>query len=195
MQLFILYLSLKVMIRKISLLFLAFVIAGGISCFAQMTTTTGMSPANYVQNVLLGGGVTVSNVSYTGYANAIGEFSITGANNLGMSNGLVMTTGTAMLNDPTYGPNMGPHGPNNTSGAGTDNATPGDPYLTALAGITTYNAAILEFDFVPNGDTISFNYVFGTEEYMEWITGGFADVFAFVLFWLRHCTGWSHCAV
>ncbi len=169
------------MIKRISVLFSALFLAGSFASFAQMTTTTGMTPADYVQNVLLGGGVTVSNVSYTGYANAIGEFNITGANNLGMSNGLVMTTGTAMLNDPTYGSNMGPHGPNNTSGAGADNGMPGDSYLTSLAGITTYNAAILEFDFVPNGDTISFNYVFGTEEYMEWITGGFADVFAFVL--------------
>ncbi|MFZ5555076.1 MAG: choice-of-anchor L domain-containing protein [Bacteroidota bacterium] len=149
--------------------------------FAQMTTTTGMTPLQYVQNVLLGGGVTVSNVTYTGYANAIGEFSITGPTNLGMSNGLVMTTGTAMSNDPTYGANMGPHGPNNAPGAGADNMQPGDPYLTGLAGTQTFNAAILEFDFMPVGDTVKFNYVFGTEEYMEWISGGFADVFAFVL--------------
>lgn len=148
---------------------------------AQMTTTTGMTPTQYVQNVLLGGGVTVSNVTYTGYANAIGEFSIAGATNLGMTNGLVMTTGTAMLNDPTYGTNMGPHGPNLSTGAGADNMQPGDAYLTSVAGAQTYNAAILEFDFTPVGDTVKFNYVFGTEEYMEWITGGFADVFAFVL--------------
>jgi hypothetical protein len=148
---------------------------------AQMTTTTGMTPTQYVQNVLLGGGVTISNVTYTGYANAIGEFTIAGSTNLGMTNGLVMTTGTAMLNDPTYGSNMGPHGPNTSTGAGADNMQPGDAYLTSVAGAQTYNAAILEFDFVPVGDTVKFNYVFGTEEYMEWITGGFADVFAFVL--------------
>jgi len=72
-------------------------------------------------------------------------------------------------------------GPNNATGSGVDNAEPGDPYLTTVAGTQTYNAAILEFDFTPVGDTVKFNYVFGTEEYMEWITGGFADVFAFVL--------------
>ncbi len=146
-----------------------------------MATTTGMTPTQYVTNVLLGGGVTVSNVTYTGYANAIGEFNITGATNLGMSNGLVMTTGTAMFTDPTYGTNLGPHGPNNSTGAGADNGQPGDAYLTTVANAQTYNAAILEFDFIPVGDTVKFNYVFGTEEYMEWVTGGFADVFAFVL--------------
>jgi gliding motility-associated-like protein len=170
-----------IMKNKVYLFVISFFLLGINDISAQMTTTTGMTPTDYVQNVLLGGGVTVSNVTYTGYANAIGEFNIAGANNLGMTNGLVMTTGTAMFNDPLYGVNLGPHGPNNTSGAGADNGTPGDPYLTSIANAQTFNAAILEFDFVPNGDTISFNYVFGTEEYMEWITGGFADVFAFVL--------------
>jgi gliding motility-associated-like protein len=152
-----------------------------LSTNAQMTTTTGMTPLQYVQNVLLGGGVTVSNVTYTGYNNAMGEFSIAGATNLGMSNGLVLTTGTALEVDPTYGTGLGPHGPNDQAGAGTDNGQPGDPYLTTVANAQTYNAAILQFDFIPVGDTVKFNYVFGTEEYMEWVTGGFADVFAFVL--------------
>ncbi len=92
-----------------------------------------------------------------------------------------MTTGTVMANDPTYGVGVGPQGPNNSTGSGVDNQTPGDPYLTTIAGIGTHNAAILEFDFIAQADSVKFNYVFGTEEYMEWITGGFADVFAFVL--------------
>jgi hypothetical protein len=59
---------------------------------------------------------------------------------------------------------------------------PGDAYLTSVAGVTTENAAILEFDFVPQSDSIKFKYVFGTDEYMEYVpTGNYADVFAFVL--------------
>jgi len=157
------------------------------TCFltskAQMTTTTGMTALQYVQNVLLGGGVTVSNVTYTGYNNAIGEFNIAGATNLGMTNGLVLTTGSVLANDPLGfgGGTDGPHGPNNSTGAGIDNNQPGDTYLTSIAGANTFNRAILEFDFIPVGDTVKFNYVFGTEEYMEYVTGGYADVFAFVL--------------
>ena len=86
-----------------------------------------------------------------------------------------------MANDPTFGVGVGPQGPNNSTGSGVDNQTPGDPYLTTIAGTGTHNAAILEFDFIAQADSVKFNYVFGTEEYMEWITGGFADVFAFVL--------------
>lgn len=164
--------------RTLSLIFVLFFSCG---LFAQLTTSTAMTPTQLVNNVLLGGGITATNVTFTGYANAIGSFSVTGTNNLGMSNGVVMTTGTVLANDPTYGAGMGPQGPNNSSGSGADNLQPGDPYLTTVAGANTFNAAILEFDFVPQSDTIKFNYVFGTEEYMEWITGGFADVFAFVV--------------
>ena len=149
--------------------------------FCQITTSNALTPTQLVNNILLGGGITATNITFTGYANAIGTFSVTGTNNLGMNSGVVMTTGTILANDPNYGANMGPQGPNNTSGAGVDNGQPGDPYLTGVAGTNTYNAAILEFDFIPQSDTIKFNYVFGTEEYMEWITGGFADVFAFVV--------------
>jgi gliding motility-associated-like protein len=153
----------------------------------QMTTDNTLTPTQLVQNVLLGGGVTVSNVQFSGYQNAIGRFQITGSNNLGISEGIVLTTGSIFQNDPVFGFGMsnsdGPQGPNNSSGGGIDNLEPGDPYLESLLppGVLTYNRAILEFDFVPTTDSIQFNYVFGTDEYMEFIGGGFADIFAFVL--------------
>ncbi|MBC7865189.1 MAG: choice-of-anchor L domain-containing protein [Bacteroidia bacterium] len=150
------------------------------SFFAQLATTV-TTATNAIQNVLLGGGVVASNITYTGYANALGTFTVTGTNNMGIGTGIVMTTGTVMAVDPTYGAGLGPQGPNNSTGAGCDNGQPGNAYLTGVAGATTFNAAILEFDFVPQSDTVKFNYSFGTEEYMEWVTGGFADVFAFVL--------------
>lgn len=150
---------------------------------AQLTTSTALTPAQLVQNVLLGPGIIASNITFNGYSNAIGWFhnGNSGVPGLGIDSGIVMTTGTVLANDPTYGVGMGPQGPNNSTGSGVDNQTPGDPYLTTIAGIGTNNAAILEFDFIAQADSVKFNYVFGTEEYMEWITGGFADVFAFVL--------------
>lgn len=144
---------------------------------AQITTSTALTPQQLVTNVLLGPGVIASNITYTGDANAIGEFfnGLTGTNPLGIDSGVVMTTGTVLNNG------SGPQGPNASTGAGTDNGQPGDPYLDGVAGATTYNAAILEFDFIPMADSVKFRYVFGTDEYMEYVSGGFADVFAFVL--------------
>ena len=36
----------------------------------------------------------------------------------------------------------------------------------------------IEFDFVATGDTIRFNYVFGSDEYLAWINSQYNDIFA-----------------
>jgi gliding motility-associated-like protein len=153
------------------------------SAKAQLTTNNSLTPAQLVQNVLLGPGIIASNITFTGYTNAIGWFhdGNNGIPGLGIDSGIVMTTGTVLANDPTFGPGLGPHGPNNSGSSGVDNMTPGDAYLDVIAGTNTFNAAVLEFDFIAQADSVKFNYVFGTEEYMEFIASGYADVFAFVL--------------
>jgi gliding motility-associated-like protein len=150
---------------------------------AQITTSNALTPTQLVQNVLLGPGIIASNITFTGYSNAIGEFwgGNSGTPVLGIDSGIVMTNGTILLNDPTYGSGAGPMGPNSSTGAGVDNGQPGDAYLNTVANCNTFNAAVLEFDFIAQADSVKFNYVFGTDEYMEYVSGGFADVFAFVL--------------
>lgn len=141
---------------------------------AQLVTTGGMTPNALVQNVLIGPGVQVSNVFYSGSAGAIGRFNSTNAN-VGIDEGIVITTGTI-----SPGGN-GPHGPNNQSNAGIDNGAGGYPPLSNLGGAPTFNAAILEFDFIPFSDTVRFEYVFGSEEYPEYVGSQFNDVFAFFI--------------
>lgn len=145
---------------------------------SQLVTSVSMSPLNLVQNVLLGPGVTVSNITFNGSASAIGSFNATGTN-LGITNGIVMTTGTVLNTG------AGPQGPNNQPGAGVDNNAGGSALLTNLInGAQTYNAAILEFDFVPYSDTVRFKYVFGSDEYPEFAppnSSGFNDVFGFFI--------------
>ena len=63
--------------------------------FSQLITNTGTSPSGLVQNVLLGPGVTVSNIIYNGSPSSIGSFTATGTN-LGINQGIVMTTGTVL---------------------------------------------------------------------------------------------------
>jgi gliding motility-associated-like protein len=134
-----------------------------------------MSPGALVQDVLLGSGVTVSNITYNGAPVSIGYFTANGTN-LGINEGIIMTTGTVLNNDD------GPHGPNDQSSAGMDNGAGGYGPLTALIGGTqTFNAAVLEFDFVPYSDSVRFNYVFGSEEYPEYVGSTFNDVFAFFI--------------
>ncbi|MBS1548056.1 MAG: hypothetical protein JSU02_11905, partial [Bacteroidetes bacterium] len=53
-------------------------------CMAQVNVNTAMTPAQLVQNVLVGAGVTVSNITYSGGTTSIGSFT-TGPTNLGLA--------------------------------------------------------------------------------------------------------------
>jgi hypothetical protein len=125
--------------------------------------------AQDVVNDLLGGGVSVSNIQYTGATNASGIF-CGGDGIIGFKTGILLTSGSA----------ANVIGPNNSPGAGTDNGLPGDPDLDNLtSGLPTFDAAVLNFDFVPDSSTVQFSYVFGSEEYNEFVGSPFNDVFAF----------------
>ncbi len=142
--------------------------------FGQLITSAS-TPNSLVQNVLLGSGVTVSNITYNGSPAAIGSFTANGTN-LGLASGVVMTTGTIANNG------SGPQGPNNQENSGLDNNVGGyGPLSNLIGGTQTFNAAILEFDFVPYSDSVRFNYVFGSEEYLEFVGSTFNDVFAFFI--------------
>lgn len=142
--------------------------------FAQLQTAGGQTPDQLVQNVLLGPGVSVSNVSYSGATSAIGTFNATNAS-IGIDEGIIMTTGTIY-----QGPD-GPFGPNDVPNSGLDNNSGGYGKLSELVNTNTYNATLLEFDFIPLSDTVRFKYVFASEEYPEFVNQGYNDVFAFFI--------------
>ncbi|HML26469.1 MAG TPA: choice-of-anchor L domain-containing protein, partial [Methanomethylovorans sp.] len=104
-------------------------------------------------NILLGenSNVTVSNISITGSNAAIGHF--TNGGSLGFDYGVVMSTGliSNISNDMS-------------NFANTNNSQPGDSDLSTLVNDTTFDAIILEFDFVPEKSGINFNYRFSSEE-------------------------------
>jgi gliding motility-associated-like protein len=166
------------MLRQKNIFFVLFSLALFSGLRAQLVTSNSLNPQGLVQNILLGNGVTVSNVTYNGSPVAIGQF--TAANtNLGISSGIVMTTGTTLPNGD------GPQGPNDQPSSGVDNNMGGFPLLSqAIGGTQTYNAAILEFDFVPYADTVRFKYVFGSDEYPEFAPPNnttYNDVFGFFI--------------
>ncbi|MEO6884389.1 MAG: choice-of-anchor L domain-containing protein [Bacteroidia bacterium] len=137
---------------------------------AQLVVNNTQTPQQLVQNVLLGSGVIASNITYTGAQIATGFFNGTNSN-IGISSGILMTTGSIYL----------AVGPNNQTSAGLNLHLPGDSDLSATSGGTTFDAAVLEFDFVPYADTIKFHYVFGSEEYPEYVCCPDNDVFAFYI--------------
>lgn len=136
--------------------------------YAQLVVTTGQT-AQALANIIAGPGVVVSNASITGSPQAIGAFT-TGVNTtgLGVASGVVFGTGD--VNDFAQP---------QTSFSSSPLGQPGNPYLANLAGITSYDALTLEFDFVPNADWVSFDYVFGSEEHPTFSCNPtFNDIFA-----------------
>lgn len=114
--------------------------------------------------------IQIQSASYTGGASSSGLFSgLAGA--LPFDSGVLLTTGVAAT----------ALGPNDDGGAGTSVGTSGDGQLSTLAANPTFDAAVLTFDFIPTKGTISFQFVFGSEEYQEYVNSQYNDVFAFYL--------------
>ena len=124
---------------------------------------TGALTKEDLVNHLVGTGITVSNVEFTGEDVAAGKFS-GGTGIIGFEEGIVLSTGNA--------PDV--VGPNNDN-ASTASGQPGDDDLGILSGEDptdagfpdNNDAAVLEFDFVPAADSLNFRYVFASEEYIE----------------------------
>jgi hypothetical protein len=132
---------------------------------------TGPLAPEDLANSLAGEGITVSNVTFVGAEVAAGTFN-GGTGILGFESGIVLGTGQVV---DVVGPNV-------FDDLTTENLMPGDPDLDALVTpLTTQDATVLEFDFVPAGDTLFFHYVFSSDEYNEFVNSQFNDVFVFLV--------------
>ncbi|RYE09696.1 MAG: hypothetical protein EOP51_33260, partial [Sphingobacteriales bacterium] len=170
-------------LKRLSLLLIVFLFAQ-LQVSAQLvvtapSSTSTFSPAMQLARMLVGQGVTVSNAQLSGAPVSYGKFN--GVNsNIGLDSGVLLTTGRAL------------HaiGPNNSSGstAFDDNGDMiGDPQLTALAELNTSStnpvtrdATILEFDMQVAADTLRFQYVFASEEYLTYACSIY-DIFGFFI--------------
>jgi len=154
-----------------------------------LTITNGATPTALV-NTLLGSGITASGVVFQGvYGTSskyqAGSFSAAGtvATNLGFTSGIVLCTGHT--GDIPLALATFPGSSNFTSSGLTSTCTNNEVrqsgscpvYINdvdVLAGSQNYyNAAVLEFDFVPINTNVSFKYVFGSEEYDQNDGSGF----------------------
>jgi pimeloyl-ACP methyl ester carboxylesterase len=131
---------------------------------------TGSINVEDLAATIVGPGVTISNVTYTGAEIAAGVFG-GGENIVGFDAGIILSTGSA----------SGVIGPNQSNSYSVNNGMPGDPDLTLLSGFPTFDAAVLEFDFVPDSDHVIFQFVFASEEYNEFVFSQYNDVFAFFI--------------
>jgi len=141
-----------------------------LSAAAQIAVTDNASAMQLAQ-YLTGEGVITLNPVLNGTCpgTAVGKFTYNGTPaTIGIDSGVVLTCGRVVNINATIQTQTGINAPytafayNPFPGPGMD---PGDPLLTTLAGVATHDACVLEFDFVPSGDSIKFDYVFASEEY------------------------------
>ena len=150
---------------------------------AQMDVTTNSNAIALAQRIA-GEGVAVSNVSLTGNANMTGFFKNLGNNKIAIDSGIILTNGRAK----TVGSGLGMDGSGNSPALNVlaDNGwnRAGDADLAAAIGVAPSDgkdACVLEFDFVPQGEKIQFNYVFSSEEYSPNYVCLYNDAFAFFI--------------
>ncbi|MBX2892482.1 MAG: choice-of-anchor L domain-containing protein [Saprospiraceae bacterium] len=114
----------------------------------------------------------VENVTYSGFPGQIGTFS-NGNTNIGFPNGVIIATGNISV---APGPNLF-----DNASAGYGSFTP-DSDLSQLAQSNNiYDRASIEFDFTPTESPVSFQFVFASEEYCEYVFSLFNDVFGFFI--------------
>lgn len=112
--------------------------------------------------------VEISNVNYVGAPIASGIFRGARDEGIEIDEGVMLSNGFAT--------NF--YGPNNSEATTGWNGVIGSSNLDLLIpGYDTYDASILEFDFVPKFNSIGFTYTFGSEEYLEWVGSPYNDVF------------------
>jgi gliding motility-associated-like protein len=136
----------------------------GFSSYAQidLNPNGAITPEDAVQDILIGAGINAFNIEFNGSGpnalvnqQSVSEFDASNTT-FPIDQGVVLQT----QNAPSV------------------NA---DPDLTALAGQSVTNGVILEFDFIPTGDTLSFNYIFASSEYTSFTCSQFNDVFGFFI--------------
>lgn len=135
----------------------------------QITVQSNKTALELAQ-AITGNGVIVSNATLTCANQSNGIFNSPNTA-IGLDGGIVLSTGNANnISNPEPGVIS-----NNMNRSG-------DVGLTALSNSNnTYDACVLEFDVIPNGDELKFEYVFASEEYINSVCGPYNDIFAFFI--------------
>lgn len=137
---------------------------------AQLIVNSNVT-ANQMVSSLIGQGIAVSNIQMNCAQGAYGTFSNGATTNLGIGNGILLTTGSA----DTAG------SANSTSGIDVSicvGTSTSDPDLIAIDPTATNDVCILEFDLIPKCDSLTIRFVFGSEEYPNFVNS-INDLFGF----------------
>ncbi|HRH68264.1 MAG TPA: choice-of-anchor L domain-containing protein, partial [Flavobacteriales bacterium] len=149
--------------------FVALALLAGGNVAAQLTVAP-QSNLQQLAGAITGPGVQILNPTITCHALGYGEYDYTGSLT-SLDEGVILTSGR--ISDAI--------GPNNVENTTFQANTNGDAILNTVTGRNTRDACRLEFDIIPSGDSLSFDFTFASEEYNEWVGSQFNDVFGFFI--------------
>ena len=141
---------------------------------ASALVITPSTDGNLLASLLAGsGGVNIvpGSVHYMGKPEQGGTFSDGLASGIGIEEGVILTTGSALA---AVGPNV-------DDGTNTTVNSAGDADLTAQIGNDTNDANVLSFRFTTATGALSFQYVFASDEYNESVGSVYNDPFALLV--------------
>jgi hypothetical protein len=142
--------------------------ASALSSQAQFSVDSISDQTSAVEDLFLANGIFVNNISFIGDSAQLGWLTDGDSVSLGINEGLVLSTGVAAT--VSNGNNIP---------VGNWSNTLSNPDLSGLTGFPTYDLAQLDFDFIATGDSMTFQFVFGSAEYPEWVGSNFNDIFGF----------------
>jgi Calx-beta domain/CHU_C Type IX secretion signal domain len=139
---------------------------------AVLEVEGGYSAEELIKDVIIGGDCfDITNVTFSGVSSQIARFT-NGQTSLGFQEGAILCTGPA---DQSVGPNS-----SNATGQSVGGG--GDSDLTQLAGGgSVFDLCNIEFDFQPTETPLTFQYVFASDEYCEYVGSQFNDRFGFFI--------------
>ena len=148
---------------------------------AQVSVTDSLVAAQLATK-LTGSGVTILNPVLTCPGISEGIFTVTGTSNLGLDSGIILSSGRVKTRAPFEGVN-GPRVSAFSSGPSwANNGDTAEADLHMLVpGYQLFDVCKLEFDFIPNGNAVAFDYVFGSTEYKGFSCTRYNDVFGFFI--------------
>jgi PKD repeat protein len=153
------------------LLYLFFLLPVGLGAQSNLFIDTSYTAEQMIMDFFDNSCVTPSNITFNGAPAMIGYFE--GANTgMGVDAGIVISSGDVLHTAQSA-----------DIFSSSAFMVAGDPTLEDLVmGMSSFDAAVLEFDITVSEDgDLDFEYVFGSEEYPEFVGSAFNDVFGFFI--------------
>jgi Ca2+-binding RTX toxin-like protein len=140
------------------------------------TSATALEMAN----TIFGPGINVLSATFTGGTNVATGGIFTGA--LGTIPGISPSDSGVILSTGNVADFTNADGSTNTNqstnrSTDTQGTVDGDTQLNQVAGQATFDGTILTADFIPDGDVITMQFVFSSEEYPEYVSQSVNDAF------------------